>query len=226
MVSFTRINSASTQTYITTSKNPVLKDADRTPGTTLLDHKPSYVAVSQSERYIIKLIRPRKWHERVKMLWLHSRLHKEIAGNRLLARQGFRVPEIMESGSSFPAIIPAPFLGYYIMENLKSSGFREVKELFIQHPELRSQVLERVIDGLRRMRDQHIVFSDFHLTNVMVNDQGELAWIDTGITHYQWYRRYKFAKKFNFSINRLIKYYSNDFFTEQERQQVRQLLIS
>lgn len=213
------------------------QEADRTLETILIDHKPSLVGVAQNPKVIVKLIKPRKWHDRIKMLWRHSRLHKEIDGNLLLQRLGFRVPHIIESGAGFSTLLGKPFLGYYLMENLHQSGFAEAKPLFSdqqlsdqpaddkQVAEKRAVILQQIIAGLKTLRDQRVVFSDFHLDNVLVDANDNLAWIDTGVTYYQWYRGHKFKQKFNFSIERFIRYYSDDFFTAAEQQQLRELLL-
>ncbi|UTW48610.1 hypothetical protein [Bacterioplanoides sp. SCSIO 12839] len=224
------------QTFLVFSSHGANSD-ERALKTILVDHKPSLVGVAQNPDVIVKLIKPRKWHDRVKMLWRHSRLHKEVDGNYLLRNLGFRVPNILETGNGFSALIGRPFLGYYLMENLHRAGFAEAKPLFIdqqlnnqqlddkQQADKRAVILQQIIAGLKTLRDQRVVFSDFHLDNVLVDADDNLAWIDTGVTYYQWYRGHKFKEKFNFSIERFIRYYSADFFTATEQQQLRELLL-
>ena len=175
---------------------------------TIATKGPSHVAPSVTDNYIIKLVTSRTFHERIKALWMHSRLHKEIRGNRLLKRAGVCVPDIVESGYHPLPVIGTKFLGYYIMNNLTRDGYVELAsrlECGQLSTDVSDRVLQNIIRDIRKMAAASIVFSDLHLGNILVNEYGDIAWIDTGVSHYHFGRRYKFRKKYNDSIRRLLK---------------------
>lgn len=193
----------------------------------LQDHTPSLVAISDHNDLVLKLIRPRKIHEIVKLLWRHSRLSKEVNGNSRLAGLGLHVPEISEVGY---ALMPAKryeYIGYYIMENLSQSGYEEVFELFHQTDlsiESRSKLFTAIYEGLLLMRDNNVVFSDFTLGNVFGDRKGKLIWIDTGVTSFSRLNQKKFEQKYNFAVRRFIKIHQ-ELLLASEIQQAQSLLI-
>jgi hypothetical protein len=206
-LSIFKIRDNKTQLFITTKYNKSIKKTFLK--TILIDHTPSLVATLQESELVIKFIRARSWHEYLKLLWNRSRITKEIKGSRLLKSIGLRVPKIHETGFG---IIPSKrheYLGYYIMENLSHSGFQELSKLIIEgglEDLMREKIMFSVYQGLKTMRDHHIVFSDFHLDNVFANNVGDITWIDTGITTYHKMNEKKFRDKFNYSITRYINY--------------------
>lgn len=196
-----------TQLFLTTSSNFKLKE--KSVDTILVDHTPSIVGMFSGSNLIIKFIRARSWHEYLKLLWNHSRVTKEVNGCGLLTNLGLRVPIIHEVGYGVIPSTNHAYLGYYIMENLTQSGFQELSKLIKENAiddALREIIMNSIYDGLKAMRDSRIVFSDFHLDNVFANKQGEIAWIDAGVTTYHSFNKKKFIKKYNHSINRYINY--------------------
>lgn len=199
-----------TQLFLTTSSNAKLKE--KSVDTVLVDHTPSLVGMFNESKMIIKFIKARSWHEYIKLLWNHSRVTKEVKGSSLLKKLGLRVPVIHETGYGIVPGTKHEYLGYYIMENLSLSGFQELSKLIKENginESLRETIMISIYDGLKAMRDNRIVFSDFHLDNVFANEQGEIAWIDAGVTTYHKLNQKKFIKKFNYSITRYI-FYCND----------------
>lgn len=199
-----------TQPFLTTSSS--LKIKEKSVDNILVDHTPSLVGMFNESKLIIKFIRARSWHEYLKLLWNHSRITKEVKGSSLLIQLGLRVPEIHEVGYGVVPSANHKYLGYYIMENLTQSGFQELSKLIRENTineTLRITIMKSIHDGLRTMRDNRIVFSDFHLDNVFANEQGEIAWIDAGVTIYHSCNKKKFIEKFNYSITRFI-FYCND----------------
>jgi hypothetical protein len=197
----------------------------------LVDHIPSLVGILKDSSLVIKFIKARSWHEYIKLCWNHSRITKEIKGSQLLQNLGLTVPVIHEVGFG---IIPSKkhkYLGYYIMENLSLSGFQELSKLITENTinaDMRGKIMTSVYLGLKKMRDNNIVFSDFHLDNVFANESGDITWIDPGVTIYNRINNGKFRKKFNHSINRYI-FYCNDrgnTLTENESSMFRTLIIS
>lgn len=186
----------------------------------LCDANASTVFVTRKDQHVLKLIRPRRWHEYFKLLWGHSRYQKEIKGNRLLRNIGLNTPEIYETAIGLMPSSRYQYLGYYVMENLNKRDFVTLfsyLETLSPDNSERQTLFDIVIDGLTRMKAESIVFTDFHLNNVMVNQKGEFIWIDTGVTHYPWYRKHLMRKKLQHSIQRLIQFHGEDFFTEQEK---------
>ncbi len=196
----------------------------------LVDHIPSLVGILKNSNFVIKFIKARSWHEYIKLLWNHSRITKEIKGSKLLESLGLTVPVIYETGLG---IIPSrkhEYIGYYIMENLTQSGFQELSKLIrdnvIDAP-MRHKIMTSVYDGLKIMRDNRIVFSDFHLDNIFADSNGNITWIDPGVTTYSIMNEKKFRDKLNYSINRYI-FYCNDrgnTLSDEETDMFRNLLI-
>lgn len=196
-----------TQFFLTTRSN--LKFKENLVNDILVDHTPSLVGIFNDSKLIIKFIRARSWHEYLKLLWNHSRITKEVEGSNLLTKLGLRVPEIHEVGYGIIPNVNHEFLGYYVMENLIQSGFQELSKLIKEdtlNEALRGIIMKSIYDGLKSMRDNHIVFSDFHLDNVFANSRGEIVWIDAGVTTYRSFNTKKFTKKHNHSISRYINY--------------------
>ena len=194
----------------------------------IIDHKPSLVGYDVHSQRVIKLIKARTWHEYLKLFWGHSRAHKEIVGNQIMRRLGFRVPEVYRIGYGLLPSMNFQYLGFYVMENMSEQGFVPVRDLIDQGKLVGSErqaVITEVVDGLKKMQAHRIVFTDFHLENVMLNPKGELAWLDTGITTYSIFKQKKFLKKNNYSLERLIRYYRQDYFSDTEQSLIRTLLL-
>lgn len=197
------LNKKKTQLFLTTchQRTPLHNSVDKI----LVDHSPSLIGKLNESGLIIKFIRARSWHEYLKLLWNHSRVTKEVKGNKILQELGLRVPEIHEVGYGVIPSIKHQFLGYYVMEDLKKSGFEELSYLFDNESKSDSQrnlIMSSVYNGLKIMRDNRIIFSDFHLENILANDKNEIVWIDTGITTYRKINNKKFIQKFNSSISK------------------------
>jgi tRNA A-37 threonylcarbamoyl transferase component Bud32 len=195
-----------TQLFLTTYG----RKADNKPiRNIIIDHNASLVAVIPESELIIKFIKARSWHEYLKLLWNHSRVTKEIKGCSLLKNLGLCVPTIYEVGYGVIPSTKHKYLGYYIMENLTHSGFQELSKLITQEiidKEVRNKIMSSIHDGLKVMKDNHIIFSDFHLDNIFANNNGEITWIDTGVTTYSTFKAHRFNQKFNHSIKRYINY--------------------
>ncbi|MDO6681852.1 MULTISPECIES: hypothetical protein [unclassified Oceanobacter] len=202
----------------------------RTADQVIIDHTPSTVAMTDNGLSVLKLIKARSWHEYVKTLWAHSRLFKEVQGNRLLTRLGVHVAAIHEVGIGLLPGSRYRYLGYYIMEDLASVGAQEVFEMFLSGgltPEERIHWLDLILDDLRTMRDAGVVFSDCHLNNVFAHPlKQHVIWIDTGVTRYFCPRSRKFARKFNYSIRRLADYHDQHLMlTLEEKRRILALLL-
>lgn len=191
----------------------------------IIDHAASLVGITSKNGLIVKFIKARSWHEYLKLLWNHSRVTKEVKGNRLLSKLGLRVPRIQEVGYG---VIPSnkyKFIGYYIMENLKTSGYQELSTLITNNnlsDSIRSKIMFSIYNGLKAMRDNRIIFSDFHFENIFSDSKGEVIWIDTGVTTYNKLNNRKFVKKFNQSVN---KYGSGNALSHEEINMFNSLLI-
>lgn len=222
------INGDKTQPFFTIVKHK--SNSKNSLQSTLIDHTPSLVGTLRASDLIVKFIKARSWHEYAKLLWNHSRVTKEVKGAQLLENLGFKIPTIYEVGYGFLPSLNYKYLGYYVMENLNHSDYQELSKL-IKDGEIergmRSKIIRSVYEGLKLMRDNRIVFSDFHLDNVFANQQGEITWIDTGVTTYHKLNEKKFRKKLNHSITRFI-FYSNDrgnTLSEEETDMFNSLLL-
>ena len=178
----------------------------------IIDHNASLVGIMAESGFIIKFIKARSWHEYLKLLWNHSRITKEVKGCCLLQNIGLNVPQIHEVGYGIIPSSKYQFLGYYIMENLTHSGFQELSKIIKDNSvsnKMRLAIMKSIYEGLKLMRDNRIVFSDFHLDNIFANDAGNITRIDAGVTTYHKMNEKKFRRKFNYSITRYI-FYCND----------------
>jgi serine/threonine protein kinase len=205
--SYFKIADKNSQLFLTTKHNKKLtslpiKDI-------LIDHTPSLVGILNESGLIIKFIKARSWHEYLKLCWCHSRISKEIKGSELLRCLGLNVPTIYEIGFGIIPSTRHDYLGYYIMENLTHSDFYELSKLIKEKSIsdlIRQKIMISIYQGLKVMRENNIVFSDFHLDNIFANKVGDITWIDTGVTTYSLRNNKKFRSKYNQSITRYINY--------------------
>ena len=221
-------NHKKTQTFLTTKYKDCLNK--NSIQHVLIDHNASLVAVLPTSNLVIKFIKARSWHEYLKLLWNHSRVTKEVRGCGLLQELGLRVPKIHEVGFGVIPSTKYKYLGYYIMENLTQSDYQELSILISDNvidSSTRNKIMLSIYDGLKIMKDHNIVFSDFHLDNVFANQNGDLAWIDAGVTTYNFFNKEKFNKKYNHSINRYISYQYNgtELLSQSEKALFKRLLI-
>lgn len=229
ILSYFQINNKKTQLFFTIQRNEL--EINNSIKNILVDHKPSLVATLDESDYIIKFIKARSWHEYIKLLWNHSRITKEVKGTRILKDLGLNVPRIYQIGLGIVPSSRYKFIGYYIMENLVNTGFNEVSKI-VQDDEInssfREKLLATILAGLTNMRENNIVFSDFHLDNVFSNNEGKVVWIDAGITKYNTtLNSKKFHVKWNDSIYRYQKYLKNSsLLTKKEREIFNTLLFS
>ena len=180
----------------------------------LVDHRPSLVAYCDEHQAILKLIKPRKYHEIVKQFWGHSRLFKEVKGNYLLKGLGLNTPNISDVAYAFLPSKNFEYLGYYIMEDLSKNNLTEVFETFSNKTSTdahRLTLLENISDGLITMKENNIVFTDFTLGNVFANDNGDITWIDTGVSKFN----KQLDKKFDQAVKRFIRIHQT-LFTNSE----------
>lgn len=222
------IKNQKTQLFFTTYRNEL--EINNSIENILVDHKPSLVATLDDARYVIKFVKARSWHEYIKLLWNHSRITKEVKGTKILKDLGLNVPRIHRTGLGILPSFKYKFIGYYIMENLAKTGFKEVSKLVQDHKVdsvFREELLTTIQAGLTKMRENNIVFSDFHLDNVFSNKEGRVVWIDAGVTRYNSIlNSRKFHDKWNDSIYRLQKYLNKSgLLTKIEREIFDKLLI-
>lgn len=223
-----QLKNHTTQIFLTTKHRKKINESS--VESILLDHNASLVGVMSESGLVIKFIKARSWHEYLKLLWNHSRVTKEVKGCYLLQNIGLRVPKIYEVGYGVIPSAHHKYIGYYIMDNLTHSDFQELSKIITEnsiHEQVRQIVMNSIYNGLKLMRDNRIVFSDFHLDNVFANEIGEITWIDTGVTTYNTLNISKFRKKYNHSIKRYINYeYSGkQLLSENEREMFTKLLI-
>jgi hypothetical protein len=174
------------------------------------------------DRRILKLIKPRRILECVKLMYGRSRISKEVRGNKVLQAMGIGVPLIDECAYGFLPAKGYDFVGYYIMENLIDKGMQDLSVLFADEQllaEQRRKIIKNLITDLQKMRDNYVVFSDLTLGNVFSNNNAELVWIDTGITEYSAHKQQKFELKYNFSLDRFMDIHKNTL-SEEEKAQI------
>jgi tRNA A-37 threonylcarbamoyl transferase component Bud32 len=173
----------------------------------LIDHKPSLVATVNRQQQVVKLVKARSWHEYVKQLWNHSRLSKEIKGNRTLQQIGIRVPQIYETGVNLRPFAKPHYLGYYAMEDLAQAGYREFEALVndpATPPELLTTAMQNVVADLHRMKQHNVVFSDINKRNIYISAEGHSAWIDTGVKVFPATKQQRFRAAYNHAVSKFI----------------------
>jgi serine/threonine protein kinase len=227
-ISTFRIKNLTSQPFLTTKYDKCT--SQHSLKKILVDHTPSLVGTLKESKFIIKFIKARSWHEYLKLLWNRSRITKEIRGSKLLEGLNLNVPKIHETGFGIIPSMKYEYLGYYIMENLYLSGFKELSKLIKKEEfsnDIRRKVILSIYEGLKVMRDNRIVFSDFHLDNIFANEVGDINWIDTGITTYSPINKKKFHLKYNQSIIRYINYeYEGEILLSQNEKAIfKELLI-
>ena len=195
-------------------------------GDMIIDHRPSTVAYDKSGKSIIKLIKARNWKERAKLFWGHSRVHKEVKGAQLFNELGLRTPDIYEMGIAVPFFFNSAYIGYYVMSDLTQQGLVRVLDLFrspATTDAMRQTLLCNICDGLKRLKSRNVVFTDFHLSNVYADSDGNITWIDTGVSHYISDR--KMNAKLKNSVLRFIRYHKNFSFRPHESSYIKHQLL-
>ena len=222
------INGHLNQIFIDSSISHFVKVIDIPQENVIVDQKASIVAVESTSKHIVKAVKSRTWHEYIKYLWGRSRDFKEVKGNKILSEMGLRVPKLISRGYGIVPGVKSNILGFYVMENMNSSGFRTVYDEFrsgqlTQSDRLR--IIGDIVSGMRAMQLHRILYTDFHMENVMVNDDGQLVWMDTGVTTYTRFQKRKFLKKNNQAIHRFIRYYSDNYFNQEEKEIISSLIL-
>lgn len=191
------------------------------------EHTPSTIALLDDQSKVLKLIKPRRWHEYIKLLTARSRLSKEVRGNFILRSLGIGVPKIYEYGLGLFPTRQYKYIGYYVMENLNMSSYEDVSSLIWGDKlsdQVRYQLFENVFNDILIMRDNRIVFSDITYGNIFSDKEGKIIWIDTGVTTYSRFNNKKFKEKYNFSLNRFLTIHK-DSFTEKECERAKAILF-
>ena len=172
-------------------------------GDILLDHHVSTVGILSGTSMVLKLVKARTWHEHVKVFWKRSRTHTEYTGAQLLNSIGIAAPEVYEMGISFPIPRNALYIGYYLMEDLRETGFKSLSEIQEHLSVEQISVLTRNIsDTLTTLDQNSVLYSDLHLDNIFCHPVNmALKFIDTGAKRYK--RRKVFEKKHKKAIRNL-----------------------
>lgn len=152
---------------------------------------------------VLKLVKARTWHEHVKVFWKRSRTHTEYTGAQLLNSIGIAAPEVYEMGISFPIPRNALYIGYYLMEDLRETGFKSLSEIQ-EHLSVEqiSALTRNISDTLTTLDQNSVLYSDLHLDNIFCHPVNmALKFIDTGAKRYK--RRKVFEKKHKKAIRNL-----------------------
>ena len=170
----------------------------------LRDGPASSVFETANGRQIIKLIKPHTWHERLKIHWRSGRLFEELRGIKLFNKLGLNTPEVLDYGRSLT--VSGKYSSFYVMDNLSLQGYREVADI-LKHDTTNSArrdlIIKRFYEDLVVLRAHKIVYTDPHLSQVMVNEDNQLCWLDIGFKRYPSDDK-RFRLKFNQLIYRLL----------------------
>jgi tRNA A-37 threonylcarbamoyl transferase component Bud32 len=187
----------------------------------IIDHTPSTVGYANSRKSIIKLVKPRSWHEKIKLAWGHSRIDKELQGFKSLQKLNIRTPEILYYGFRPLLSFRQKYIGFHITENLSLRGDIECYSLFCDgktSASTRLDVIDNICSALLLLKSKRLVFTDFHLSNVFVDNENNITLIDPGLSKY--YLNSGLNKKLSKSIHRFLSYHGDDFFTPDERERI------
>lgn len=205
--------------FTASSATHVAKDA--TIEELIIDHTPSTVGYSHSKKSIVKLIKPRSWHENIKLIWGHSRIDKELRGFKSLQKLNIRTPEVLYYGFRPLLLFRQKYIGFHITENLSLRGDIECYSLFCDSgtsASTRLDVIDNICSALLSLKSKRLVFTDFHLSNVFVDNKNNITLIDPGLSKY--YLNSGLNKKLSKSIHRFLSYHGDDFFTRDEREHI------
>lgn len=212
-------NNDSCYSFVARSATNVAKDA--TIEELIIDHTPSTVGYSDSKKSIIKLIKPRSWHENIKLIWGHSRIDKELRGFRVLQELNIQTPQVFYYGFRPLLALKQKFIGFHVTENLCLNDHIECYELFSDKTtsrERRLNIIMNICEQLSTLERNNIVFTDFHLSNVFVDANNRITLIDPGLSKYHFKK--KLNKKLTKSIKRLLIHHGSEFFTTEEKEYI------
>ena len=82
----------------------------------------------------------------------------------------------------------------------------------------RLDVIDNICSALLLLKSKRLVFTDFHLSNVFVDNENNITLIDPGLSKY--YLNSGLNKKLSKSIHRFLSYHGDDFFTPDEREYI------
>ncbi len=188
---------------------------------------PSLVAVDEENQLVVKMVKPRSWHEVVKLLWGRSRLHKEVNGNNLLRSLDIKTANIK---GIFVGLIPTrkyQYLGFYLMDDLHYQGYEDAFDC-LRFKQLNKASRERLInnfyDDLQKMKGKRLLFADLKLNNVFSDSDGNIAWIDTGVCCYGSFSKARYKQKFNHSLDRFFRIYQS-WLSESEIAKIQSLKL-
>jgi len=197
-------------------------------GKLIRDYNASQVIALEDSQQILKLVKPRRMLECVKLLWAASRANKEVQGNLLLSNLGIGVPELVDFGYGFFPGNNYRYIGFMVMEDLSARDCEDVRDM-MKKPEFnevsRNHFFSRLYKDIITMRDHHIIFNDLKLGNMFSDLSGNLVWIDTGVSRYAFYQNKKFKIKYNFSLNRFLERHK-DVLSDKEKEQISCLILN
>ena len=160
-------------------------EVDLAPSVSLSErlHESSHSVVYRQGKAIYKLVKVRRYaKDSYEALLKKSRTAQEVNSNRYLAELGFRVPELYFWGY-------APGSRRYsealVMENLEDYETIKQSVQTLRENKVLNKVLLQVAADLNTLISQDMYFRDFHFDNVMANARGEIAWIDTALSHFK-----------------------------------------
>lgn len=182
------------------------------------DDRISLIARVNNNQHILKLVKPRTWHEYPKLVWGHSTINKEINGNRILHGLNIHVPQVVEYGLGLLPAVKYQYIGYYIMENLEAKDMKDVATMLLSDDlsnDVRNTVLAKIAHDLSNMRKHLVLFSDLRLSNVFSDAEGRITWIDTGATPYSTFFKKRYENKFKASVLKMLKPYRQELRKEE-----------
>lgn len=190
------------------------------------DNTPSSVAFVNQGSKVLKLVKPRSWHEIGKFFYGRSRMSKELKGNHLLRSLGLSVANIEAYGYGLPAK-PYEYLGFFLMENLYNRGCKSAEQVFSQetlNADERKEFFVSFLADFQLMITNRINFSDLTLSNVFLSESHKPIWIDTGVTLYSALSKKKFNLKCEYTLNRFLRRHQQDL-NEAEKGLIKEILL-
>lgn len=151
---------------------------------------------------ILKCLKIRHWTEYHKLLLGNNRAKEEVTSNKIMNDIGLKVPRIIHYGIFSNILNKRAFSSFYSMEAVPSSFFSGDVIYESLNVNAKKTFIENITLDLKNLQNNRLVYSDFSMRNLLINNKGEHYWIDTQVKKI--FSINDFKIKFNYSINRFI----------------------
>lgn len=169
--------------------------------------------VCENSKYLFKFLKTKQNKSFLKIIpetvanyFGSSSAAKELQGNNTLIKIGVPVPKAY--GVGFPLKTNTPYRCLYVQEYLGDSISLETYLESSPQVEKQTEVLRKVFDNISCMYKNRIYLRDMHPTDVLVNNDGYIRWVDTRAKKFKSERTFNkiFTKRLEVFIAVLKRY--------------------